>query len=147
MLERLKPRPGAVQKRKRVARGPGSGIGKTAGRGTKGQGHRSSGREVPIYSEGGQMPLTRRLPKRGFRSPAKKTYRIVNLAALSVFGEGATVDVAALQQRGLIQHTQEPVKLLAEGEAPRNLTITVHAASASAQAKVSAAGGRVELLA
>ena len=147
MLNRLKPRPGAVQKRLRKARGPGTGIGKTAGRGTKGQGKRSAGREVPIYSEGGQMPLTRRLPKRGFRSPAHKTYRIVNLAALAVFGEGATVDVAALQARGLIQHNRDPVKLLAEGEAPRGIVLSVHAASAAAQAKVEAAGGRIELIA
>lgn len=147
MLNRLEPRPGAVTKKVRKARGAGSGIGKTAGRGTKGQGKRSAGREVPIYSEGGQMPLTRRLPKRGFRSPSRKTYRIVNLAALAVFGDGATVDVAALQARGLIQHNRDPVKLLAEGNAPKQLTVVVNAASAAAQQKVSEAGGRVELLA
>ncbi len=146
MLDRLKPRPGAVTKKVRKARGPGTGIGKTAGRGTKGQGHRSSGREVRIHSEGGQMPLTRRLPKRGFRSPNPRRFRIVNLTALAVFGEGANVDVEALQARGLIRHSKDPVKLLAEGTAPRGLVLSVHAASAAAQAKVSAAGGRVELL-
>ncbi len=147
MLDRLTPRPGSVKKRVRKARGPGSGIGKTAGRGVKGQGKRSAGREVPIHSEGGQMPLTRRLPKRGFRSQSRKSYRIVNLGALAVFGEDATVDVAALQARGLIQHSREPVKLLAEGSAPKGLTLSVHAASAAAQQKVTEAGGRVELLA
>ena len=147
MLDRLAPRPGAVRKRVRKARGPGSGIGKTAGRGTKGQGKRSPGREVPLYSEGGQMPLTRRLPKRGFRSRSRKSYRIVNLAALSAFGEGAVVDVAALEARGLIAHTAEPVKLLAEGSAPRGIVLSVHAASEAARQKAGEAGGRIEILA
>ena len=145
MLDRLAPRPGARKDPKRVGRGPGSGWNKTAGRGEKGQGHRSSGREVPFHFEGGQMSIVRRLPKRGFYSRNRKEYQIVNLAALSVFGDSATVDAEALAARGLVSAKGDDVKLLAEGEAPKNLTITVKKASAAAIQKVEAAGGKVEL--
>ena len=96
MLDRLEPRPGARHRRKRVGRGPGSGLHKTSGRGVKGQGKRSAGRETPAYSDGGQMPLVRRLPKRGFRAPARETVAVVNVGALGVFGEDARVDVEIL---------------------------------------------------
>ena len=147
MLDRLQPRPGATHRGKRVGRGPGSGHRKTSGRGIKGQGKRSPGRETPLYFEGGQMPLTRRLPKRGFHSLFRKVYRIVNLGSLASLAEGASVDVEALEARGLIRHSKEPVKLLAEGESPRRLSIRVHAASAAARRKVEEAGGSVEIVA
>ena len=146
MLDKLSPRPGARHRRKRVGRGPGSTLGKTAGRGVKGQGKRSPGRETPHWFEGGQMPLARRLPKRGFFNHFRKSFRIVNLSALGGFGDGATVDAATLEARGLIRHTKHPVKVLGEGEAPKNLTLKVHAASASARQKIEAAGGTVEIL-
>jgi large subunit ribosomal protein L15 len=146
MLERLEPRPGATHRRKRVGRGPGSGHRKTSGRGIKGQGKRSPGRETPLYFEGGQMPLARRLPKRGFHSLEHRTYRIVNLGSLASLA-GTRVDAQILEARGLIRHSQEPVKLLAEGEAPKGLAIQVHAVSAAARRKIEEAGGSVEIVA
>lgn len=146
MLDRLEPRPGARHRRKRVGRGPGSGTGKTGGRGVKGQGKRSPGRETPLWFEGGQMPLMRRLPKRGFHNPFRRAAEVVNLSALGVFGEGATVDVEMLAARGLVRGTGGPVKILGEGEAPRGLTIRVHRVSASARQKIEQAGGTVEII-
>jgi large subunit ribosomal protein L15 len=144
MLDVLSPRPGARHRTKRVGRGPGSGHRKTAGRGIKGQGKRSAGRETPFHFEGGQMPLARRVPKRGFRSPNRTEYQVINVAALASFGDGATVDLAALVGRGLVRPRGGPVKLLGEGTSPRNLTVKVHAASEGARRKVEEAGGRVE---
>jgi len=146
MLDRLRPKVGARQRRKRVGRGPGSGLHKTAGRGQKGQGKRSPGRETPLYFEGGQMPLIRRIPKRGFHNLFREVAEIVNVGQLTVFGEGATVDVEALRERGLIRGSGTPVKLLGDGEAPANLTVKVHRASAGAKSKLEAAGGRVEII-
>jgi large subunit ribosomal protein L15 len=143
MLDRLSPRPGARQRPKRVGRGPGSGIGKTSGRGVKGQGKRSSGAPTKLRFEGGQMPMTRRLPKRGFRRD-KDVAEVVNVADLVGFAEGATVDAAALRARGLIRGRGAPVKLLAGGDAPQQLVVRVDRASAAARAKIEAAGGRVE---
>jgi large subunit ribosomal protein L15 len=145
MLDRLEPRPGARRRRKRVGRGPGSGLHKTSGRGVKGQGKRSAGRETPAYFEGGQMPLVRRLPKRGFRNPSREGVAVVNVGALSVFGEGASVDVETLAARGLVP-PGVPVKLLGDGDAPARLTVKVHRASQNARAKVQEAGGTVEIL-
>jgi large subunit ribosomal protein L15 len=144
MLDRLAPRPGARHRTKRVGRGPGSGHRKTAGRGIKGQGKRSPGRETPFHFEGGQMPLARRLPKRGFRSQGHTEYQVINVATLAAFGDGATVDLAALAGRGLVRPRGGPIKLLGEGESPKGLTVRVHAASAGARQKVEAAGGRIE---
>jgi large subunit ribosomal protein L15 len=146
MLDALSPRPGARHRTKRVGRGPGSGHRKTSGRGIKGQGKRSPGRETPFHFEGGQMPLARRLPKRGFRSRNHTEHQVLNLAALAAFGDGATVDVETLVARGLARPRGGPVKLLGEGESPRNLTVRVHAASAGARSKIEAAGGRVETI-
>lgn len=145
MLDRLSPRPGA-RTRHRRPRGPGCGFGKTSGRGTKGQGHRSAGRETPLYFEGGQMPLVRRMPKRGFKNPSRSETEIVNLAALAVFGEGATVGPEALAKRGLIRGSGAPLKVLATGDAPRRLTLHAHRVSAAAREKIEAAGGKVEIL-
>lgn len=144
MLDRLAPRPGARRPHKRVGRGPGSGLNKTAGRGEKGQGKRSPGREVPFFFEGGQMPLTRRLPKRGFHNRSRKVYQLVNVGALAAFGDGASVDPEALAVRGLVRRRGGEIKLLGEGDAPKNLSVKVHAASAGARKKIEAAGGSVE---
>jgi len=146
MLDRLKPRKGSRQPVKRVGRGPGSGLNKTSGRGMKGQGHRSPGRETPFHFEGGQMPIARRLPKRGFFNLFSKNFRIVNVGALSAFVDGSTVDPETLEARGVIKHGKDGVKLLGEGDAPKNLTVKVHKVSAGAKQKIEAAGGSVELL-
>ena len=147
MLDQLGPRPGARHRTKRVGRGPGSGHRKTSGRGIKGQGKRSAGRETPRQFEGGQMPLVRRMPKRGFRSHRTGQPQIVNLSALAAFGEGASVDAAALIARGIARKRGGPVKVLGDGDAPRNLKLTVAAVSATAREKIEAAGGRIEIVA
>ena len=146
MLDRLAPPAGATSSPKRVGRGPGSGTGKTSGRGMKGQGKRSAGRATPFAFEGGQMPLVRRLPKRGFFSRDRVAYQIVNVSALSVFKAGSTVDAAALLARGLIRRNGGGVKILAQGEAPEKLALKVQRVSASAREKIEAAGGSVELI-
>ena len=145
MLDRLEPRPGARRRPKRVGRGPGGHGHKTAGRGVKGQGKRSAGRETPLWFEGGQMPMARRLPKRGFRSRSRQSVAVVNLRALEAFGEGASVDVESLVARGLVRKGVL-VKLLGEGEVPRGLTVKVHKISGSARRKVEEAGGQVEIV-
>jgi len=146
VLDRLNPRSGARHRTKRVGRGPGSGIGRFCGRGVKGQGTRSRGKPTKMRFEGGQMPLTQRLPKRGFRPIHRKDVDIVNLADLAVFGEGATVDPQELRDRGLIGKSAPLVKVLGDGESPKNLALKVHRVSASARTKIEAAGGSVELL-
>lgn len=144
MLDRLSPRPGARRPRRRVGRGPGSGVGKTSGTGVKGQGTRS-GQKIKPWFEGGQMPLTQRVPKRGFKNPFRKEVEVVNVGELARLGDGATVDAEALVRVGLIRGTGAPVKLLGDGDAPSSLTVKVDRISASARSKVEAAGGRVEL--
>jgi large subunit ribosomal protein L15 len=145
MLDRLTPRPGARKSRRRVGRGPGSGLGKTAGTGVKGQGTRS-GQKIKPWFEGGQMPLTQRVPKRGFKNPFRKEVEVVNVGDLAKLGDGATVDSESLVQHGLIRGSGAPIKLLGDGSSPKNLTIKVERVSASARTKVESAGGRVELL-
>jgi len=147
MLDQLQGRPGSRKRPKRVGRGPGSGLGKTAGRGMKGQGKRSAGRETPLWFEGGQMPLVRRLPKRGFYNRNRRVCQTVNLGQLAVFGEGAAVDPTVLVERGVVRSPKTPIKLLAEGDAPAKLVIKVHKVSAAARQKVEAAGGQVEIIA
>lgn len=147
MLDRLQPRPGARHRRKRVGRGPGSGHRKTSGRGIKGQGKRSAGRETPLYFEGGQMPLVRRLPKRGFKSLSRDTVEIVNVGALSGFESGARIDAQALFARGLVRGSGAPIKLLGDGDAPPGVTVVVQRASESARRKIEEAGGTVEIVA
>jgi large subunit ribosomal protein L15 len=146
MLDRLSPRPGAKQGRRRVGRGPGSGLGKTAGTGVKGQGTRS-GKKIKPWFEGGQMPLTQRVPKRGFKNPFRKEVEIVNVGELARLGDGATVDAESLVKSGLVRGSGAAIKLLGEGESPKNLTIKLNRVSAGARTKVEAAGGNVELLA
>ncbi|HXH81584.1 MAG TPA: 50S ribosomal protein L15, partial [Candidatus Tectomicrobia bacterium] len=131
----------------RVGRGPASGLGKTSGKGTKGHNARSGGGKGGGF-EGGQMPLYRRLPKRGFLPFGGKTrYAVVNLAALGGFGEGAVVDPPALVAAGLLKRAHlGRVKVLGEGEVAHALTVRAHAVSASARQKIEARGGRVEVL-
>jgi large subunit ribosomal protein L15 len=146
-LEELAPAPGAKKRRKRVGRGPGSGHGKTATKGSKGQKARSGGGKTGGF-EGGQMPLYRRLPKRGFLPHGGKTeYAVVNLKSLAALGAGTLVDPETLVQAGLIKKADRGrVKLLGEGDVDRSLTVRLHAVSESARAKVEAKGGQVELL-
>jgi large subunit ribosomal protein L15 len=144
-LQDLAPKKGSTHKPKRLGRGESSGQGKTAGRGHKGQKARSGGGTRPGF-EGGQMPLQRRLPKRGFTNIFKKTFALVNLTNLSRFEAGSVVDSEALAAAGIIRSTSLPVKLLARGEVDKAVTIKVQAASGKAVEKIVAAGGKVEIL-
>ena len=146
MLDRLSPNPGATRRPKRVGRGPGSGIGKTSGRGIKGQGHRSAGEEVPIYFEGGQNSLVRRIPKRGFHNIHAKEVETVNLRDLAQFGDGASIDPNVLFEKGLVRGRAKRVKVLGEGDAPNGLTLKIHLISKAAQKKIEEAGGSVEII-
>ncbi len=137
-LHDLSPAEGSHRDRKRVGRGPGSGLGKTAGRGQKGQKARSGG-GVPAGFEGGQMPLHRRIPKRGFRPRNRVEYQVVNLFQLEGFEGEVTPET--LRAAGLVRSTRRPVKVLGEGEIASALNVTAHAFSASARAKIEAAGG------
>ncbi len=144
-LNDLAPAPGARKDRKRVGRGVGSGWGKTAGRGSKGQNSRSGGGVRPGY-EGGQMPIHRRLPKRGFKNIFKKIYAIVNIRDLARFESGSVVDEAALVRAGLVKGKRDGIKLLGQGEINMPLTVKIHTVSRSAQNKIESAGGTVEVL-
>jgi large subunit ribosomal protein L15 len=145
-LHNLQPAPGATKKRKRVGRGPGSGNGKTAGRGHKGQKSRSGYRRRYGF-EGGQMPLVRRIPKRGFTNIFRVSFQVVNLRDLDrVFASGDTVSVELLAEKGLTRSGSKPVKILAAGELTKKLTVKVHAFSKTAQAQIEAAGGRCEVV-
>lgn len=138
------PRPaGSRKNRKRIGRGPGSGTGKTSGRGEKGQNSRSGG-GVPAWFEGGQMPLQRRVPKRGFTNRNRVEYQVVNVCDLAVAGSVATPET--MKTAGLIRTLKKPVKLLGHGEVKKAVRCSVHAASASARSKVEAAGGSVTIL-
>jgi large subunit ribosomal protein L15 len=145
-LSNLKPKKGARHARKRVGRGPGSGHGKTASRGEKGQKSRA-GFSRQLGFEGGQMPLHRRLPKRGFTNIFKKEHAVVNVSDLERFDNGATVDEAALRKAGLIKGSNDGVKILGDGKLSK--TLTVHAAkfSASARKQIEAAGGSCQEIA
>ena len=143
-LHNLKPAEGATRKRKRVGRGPGSGNGKTAGRGHKGQKSRS-GYSRRWGCEGGQMPLVRRIPKRGFTNIFRVGFQVVNLRDLDrLFSDGDTVTPELLAEKGLIRGGSKPVKVLASGELGKKLTVQAHAFSKSAQAGIEAAGGSCE---
>lgn len=146
-LHNLVPAPGSHRNRKRVGRGPGSGHGKTSGRGHKGSkaraGHHGPGGGKPHF-EGGQMPLTRRLPKRGFTNPFRVENQIVSLKDLNQLPEGAEVTPETLAKAGLIRLGKGPAKLLANGELTRPVTVRGVKASASVREKIVAAGGRVE---
>jgi len=144
-LSELQPSPGSKHKKKRVGRGPGSGWGKTAARGHKGQNSRAGGPKGPGF-EGGQMPLTRRIPKRGFTNIFRQSWAIVNLRDLNRFAPDSVVDEEVLREAGLVGAKTVRVKLLAQGEVTVPLTVKVQAVSAQARARIEAAGGRVEVL-
>jgi len=141
----LSPIKGSVKKRKRVGRGVGSGHGKTSCRGHKGQKSRSGG-GIPVWFEGGQMPIQRRLPKRGFNNIFKKEYSVINVSDLNDFEANATLDVAALIEAGLVKSVKDEVKLLGNGEISQPLTIKVHKASKTAKEKIEALGGKIEMI-
>src|ERR1044071_1647875 len=146
-LDDLRPARGAVTRRKRVGRGPGSGHGRTSTKGSKGRRAGSGGAKASGF-EGGQLPLYRRSPKRGFLPHGGKTeYAVVNLKSLAALGDASVVDPDALVAAGLIRKSNRHlVKLLGEGDVERAFTVKLHAVSESARAKIEARGGRVELL-
>jgi large subunit ribosomal protein L15 len=146
MLDRLKAPKGSNRKKKRLGRGEGSGHGKTSGRGGKGQTARTGGNVKPGF-EGGQMPLQRRLPKRGFTNVFRVAYRVVNVGSIAAaFAAGETVDAASLAERGLLKRRPGPVKVLGEGDIPHALTVKADAFSRSASDKIKAAGGAAEVV-
>lgn len=146
-LHDLKPRPGAKHRRKRLGQGESSGHGKTSGRGGKGQTARS-GSSIRIGFEGGQMPLIRRIPKRGFNN-ARFTVRYapVNIESLNAFDNGTRVDEAVLRSVGIVNGPADGVKILGDGELTKKLTVVVNAFSASAKSKIEAKGGTCEMVA
>jgi large subunit ribosomal protein L15 len=144
-LSNLKPAPGSTKNRKRIGRGPGSGSGKTSGKGHKGQNARSGGGVKPGF-EGGQMPLQRRVPKRGFTSLNKKVYNLINLRDLEVFDAGTVVDVEQFGKSGLVTNMKDGIKILADGELTKALTVQAHKFSKSAIEKIEAAGGKAEVI-
>lgn len=142
-LHELKPAEGSRQVRNRVGRGTSSGNGKTAGRGQKGQKARS---KVRLGFEGGQMPLFRRMPKRGFNNINRKEYAIVNLETLNKFEDGAEVTPALMVEAGIVKNEKDGVKVLGNGELNKKLTVKANAFSASAKAAIEAAGGQAEVM-
>jgi len=146
-LHNLHPNPGATRDKKRLGRGRGSGKGKTSGKGVKGQKARPGHHGARFAFEGGQMPMPRRVPKRGFKNPFRIEPYPINVATLDqVFDAGATVDLETLRAKGLVPKKAEYVKILGEGELTKALTIKAYRASAVAMEKVSKAGGTIELL-
>jgi large subunit ribosomal protein L15 len=144
-LNDLKPAPGASRARKRVGRGTGSGLGKTSGRGHKGQNARSGGGVRPGF-EGGQMPLQRRLPKRGFNNIFKKEYAEVNVSSLNVFPDGSEVTPDDLLAARIIRHVKDGVAVLGNGELTKQLTVRAQRFSKSAVEKIEANGGKAEVI-
>lgn len=142
-LNTIKPAVGASKNRKRIGRGTGSGHGKTATKGHKGQKARSGGSVKPGF-EGGQMPMQRRLPKRGFNPLTRKEYSLVNIGQLDVFEAGSAIDAGALIEAGLIKKIGDGIKVLAKGDLTKSITIKAHKFSAAAREKIVAAGGTVE---
>ena len=145
-LSELRPSPGAKHSRKRLGRGTGSGLGKTAGKGHKGQKARSGGGKGP-YFEGGQTPLQRRMPKRGFTNIFKKEYVVLNVEALDAkFDTGATVDTQALVLSGLVSNLRDGVRILGRGEITKALDVKAKGFSKTAEDKIKAAGGSIEVI-
>ena len=144
-LHELSPAEGSVKESKRIGRGHGSGNGKTAGKGHKGQKARA-GHGMRIGFEGGQMPLHRRVPKRGFNNIFAEEWVAINVASLEVFEDGATVDAAALVSKGIIKKANLPVKVLGNGKLTKKLNVTLNAFSASAAEKINSIGGKAEVI-
>jgi len=144
-LHELSPAVGSTKEAKRIGRGHGSGNGKTAGKGHKGQKARAGHGMRPGF-EGGQMPLQRRVPKRGFNNIFAEEWIAINVSALEVFEDGATVDADALKANGIIKKADMPVKVLGNGKLTKKLTVKLNAFSASAAEKINAAGGKAEVI-
>ena len=144
-LSNLHPPRGSRHRKVRVGRGIGSKLGKTSGAGNKGQKSRKGYSQRPGF-EGGQMPLHRRMPKRGFHNPFGRDYAVVNLESLNAFAAGDVVTPESLRERGLVRHATRPVKILGDGELKSALTVRAHAFSKSAEQKIAGAGGKVERL-
>ena len=144
-LDSLKPSKGSIKNKKRVGRGHGSGIGKTSGRGHKGAGQRS-GNKRRAWFEGGQMPLARRLPRRGFTNIFKEVIQIVNISDLNRIEKNSEIDPVVLQENGMIRSSLKPVKILGDGDIDKKLNVTASAFSASAKNKIEKAGGKVTIL-
>ncbi|NJD92212.1 MAG: 50S ribosomal protein L15 [Geobacter sp.] len=142
-LNTIKPAAGAHRDRKRIGRGPGSGHGKTATKGHKGQKARSGGSIKPGF-EGGQMPMQRRLPKRGFLPLTRKEFVVINISQLEDFEAGSTIDPAAIVSRGLVSNIRDGIKILAKGVLTKSLTVKAHKFSVAAREQIIAAGGSVE---
>ena len=144
-LHELKPSKGATSARKRLGRGIGSGLGKTSGKGHKGAEARSGGGKRPGF-EGGQMPLTMRLPKRGFTNNFRKEYVAINVSRLEVFDDGATVTPVELIEMGIIKKIGDGVKIMGDGELTKKLTVLATKFTATAKEKIEAAGGKAEVI-
>ena len=144
-LHELSPAFGSTKESKRIGRGHGSGNGKTAGKGHKGQKARAGHGMRPGF-EGGQMPLQRRVPKRGFNNIFAEEWVAINVSALNVFEDGAVIDAAALQAKGIIKKADKPIKVLGNGKIEKKLTVNLNAFSASAAEKINAAGGKAEVI-
>ena len=144
-LDSLKPSKGSIKNKKRIGRGPGSGLGKTSGRGHKGAGQRS-GNKRRAWFEGGQMPLARRLPRRGFTNIFKEEIQIVNISDLNRIEKNSEIDPVVLQENGMIRSSLNPVKILGEGDIDKKLNVTASAFSASAKNKIEKAGGTATIL-
>lgn len=145
-LHELEKNIGATHAKKRVGHGPGSGLGKTSGRGQKGQKARSGGSINPVF-EGGQLPLYRRLPKRGFSNyPFKKEYAVINLSDLNVFEDGTVVTPALLKERGIVKKQFSGIKVLGEGQLEKKLTVQAHKFSKSAIDKINESGSKAEVI-
>lgn len=144
-LHELRPAPGAKTRKTRVGRGIGSGLGKTSGRGHKGQKARSGGGKGPGF-EGGQTPLYRRLPKRGFKNIFKVEYTVVNIGALNGFQDGATVTPESLSEAGIISGLKQPVKILGDGKLEKKLVVKAHKFSRSAVESIEELGGKAEVI-
>ncbi|HEY5626431.1 MAG TPA: 50S ribosomal protein L15 [Nitrospira sp.] len=144
-LHDLSPAKGAKKKRKRIGRGPGSGHGKTATKGHKGLLARSGGGKGPGF-EGGQMPLIRRVPKYGFTNPFRKEYAIVNIKSLADLSAAGTITPQALVDAGLVKRVKLPIKILGNGELKKAIVVQAHKFSKSAEAKIQAAGGSIEVI-
>ena len=145
-LHELEKNIGATHAKKRVGHGPGSGLGKTSGRGQKGQKARSGGSINPVF-EGGQLPLYRRLPKRGFANyPFKKEYAFINLSDLNVFEDGTVVTPALLKERGIVKKQLSGIKVLGEGQLEKKLTVQAHKFSKSAIDKINESGSKAEVI-
>jgi large subunit ribosomal protein L15 len=146
-LHNLHPNPGATKTKKRLGRGRGSGTGKTSGKGVKGQKARPGHHGARFAFEGGQMPMPRRIPKRGFKNPNRVEAYPINVSTLEkIFDAGATVDIDALRAKGLVPKLAEHIKILGEGELTKKLTIKAHRISETARSKVEAVGGTITLV-